>query len=117
MHDSLLSLDITGYIETVRKERKSISDDFLLDMVNAGYDTYDYLADGFLIKIKSLNKEESESALSDLKRIKEQSTTLLYLLEPLEIDTKNMSRVELIYGTLEEEIPKLIKRINRKLKL
>lgn len=43
MHDSLLSLDITRYIETVSKERKNISDDFLLDMVNAGYDTYDYI--------------------------------------------------------------------------
>ena len=46
MHVSLLSLDITGYIETVRKERKNISDDFLLDMVNAGYDTYYYILVG-----------------------------------------------------------------------
>ena len=65
MSDNPLSLDITGYINKA-KDQKNIYT-FLLDLANAGYDTYEYVIDDLPKKIKNLNKEESESTLSDLR--------------------------------------------------
>jgi Mg2+ and Co2+ transporter CorA len=115
-----LSLDLTATIERIsslKKISKKAFDIMLLDVANEIYDTYEYVLDFNLHReLDSLKRIEIKKMLTDMERILKQSTELLDLLEKRYVDIKNMDRVQMEAGEIEDELPDVIRKVNNYLK-
>jgi hypothetical protein len=93
--DNSLILDLTEeikIIQTFNTMRRSKFEEFLSDACNKVYDTYDYITnDG---NDKQLSIDQAKEMNIDLKRIKEQSTKLVFIIAEIDYDSKNMDRLK-----------------------
>lgn len=112
-----LELDLKKFSEQVQNlpiTKINKFDDILSDLANHAYDTYEYILE-LPDNIKHLSKEKTESLINDLIKLQKQVTPLMNVLCDMGYRSKYMDRVQEELGTIGEEIPKLLKRLEKKI--
>ena len=113
-----LALDLTASITKILSlnlEQSIKFDSVLLTLANKIYLTYDFICDDRSDFIKSVSVPEAKIIIDDLSRIKKQSTNLLGLLNKMNLDSKNMDRIENMLSEIKNDSAKLIIILNRKI--
>lgn len=113
-----LKLDLSKFTEKVKNlpiTKINKFDDILSDLANHAYDTYEYILE-LPENIKELSKEKAISLMNDLTALQCQVTPLMNIICDMDYRSKYMDRVKEELGTIEDEIPELLKRLKKKIK-
>ncbi|MCX6227129.1 MAG: hypothetical protein NTV01_20660 [Bacteroidia bacterium] len=113
-----LKLDLSKFTEQVKNlpiTKINKFDDILSDLANHAYDAFEYILE-LPEKIEELSKEKAVSMINDLTALQCQVTPLMDILCDMDYGSKYMYRVKEELGTIEDEIPELLKRLEKKIK-
>jgi hypothetical protein len=101
-----LNLDFSEIISNVKpiKETQFEKFDFFLGYIaNEVYPTYYYLINDIPFDLKPMHKDRAAKTLTDLERIKEQSTTLMNILRKMNFKSKNMKITDDMLNVIQLE--------------
>ena len=105
----------TGQVKNLPITKFNKFDDILSDLANHAYDAYDYILE-LPENIKELSKEKAVCMINDLTALQCQVAPLMNVLCDMDYRSKYMDRVKEELGTIEDEIPELIKHLYKKIK-
>ena len=111
-----LHIDLLPFIEKIKTFPISNDRGFdvlLFEMHQIAYDAYDYMLGDLPEKINEMKKKEAKEVIADLQALKKQVAPLMNILCNMNYDSKEMDRAKDFLGTIEEEIPKLIRKAKK----
>ena len=89
------------------------------DLDEVLYDIHVYIYDAYELvcelpdKIKRIKKYRAEKLKTELLELKKKITLFMDFLDTIQFESKWMDRVEHMMGTMEEEIPKLTRKLRK----
>ena len=111
-----LQIDLFPFIEKIKTfpiSNDRTFDGLLFEMHQMAYDAYDYILGDLPSKMKKMKRKEATELISDLHALKKQVTPIMDILDNMHYDSKEMDRAIEFIGTIEKEIPKLIRKAKK----
>lgn len=112
---NIFNIDAAGLIkriEAIPAIKLQLLDSLLLEVANTFYDAYEYVIE-FPEKINTLKKEEAKILLPNLESLNHKATSIMDILCESGYRSHNMSRAKEVLGRIEDDIPGLIKKIQK----